>query len=83
MSVDDDDEQNLNPSAVYELPFKITIERKLRSLQFKLIHNIVPTNQPQRLRKMNIKASPQCVQCTFPTETTIHMSFECPAVKLF
>ena len=31
---------------------------------------------------MNIKASPQCEQCNFPTETIIHMFFECPAVKL-
>ena len=37
-------EQTFTPSAVYELPFKITIENKLRSFQFKLIHNILPTN---------------------------------------
>ena len=38
-------EQTFTPSAVYELPFKITIESKLRSFQFKLIHNIFrPTN---------------------------------------
>ena len=46
-------EQTFTPSAVYELPFKITIENKLRSFQFKLIHNILPTNQ--RLWKMNVK----------------------------
>ena len=74
-------EQNLNPRAVYKLPFKITIENKLRSFQFKIIQNVIPTNQG--LWKMNIKASPQCEQCNFPTETTIHMFFECPAVKLF
>ena len=39
-------EQTFTPSAVYELPFKITIENKLRSFQFKLIHSILPTNQP-------------------------------------
>ena len=38
-------EQTFTPSAVYELPFKITIEIKLRSFQFKLIHNILLTNQ--------------------------------------
>ena len=42
-------EQTFTPSAVYELPFKITIENKLRSFQFKLIHNILPTNQPTPL----------------------------------
>ena len=34
-------EQIFTPSAVYELPYKITIENKLRSFQFKLIHNIL------------------------------------------
>ena len=36
--------QVLNVKAVYELPFEVTIENKLRSFQFKLIHNIIPTN---------------------------------------
>ena len=45
-------EQTFTPGAVYELPFQITIENKLRSFQFKLIHNILPTNQ--RLWKMNV-----------------------------
>ena len=58
-------EQKLIPSAVYELPFKVTIENTLRSFQFKLLHNIMPTNQ--RLWKMNIKTSPQCEACNFPT----------------
>lgn len=48
-------EQKLNPSAFYELAFKVTIEKKLRSFQFKLLHNIIPANQ--RLWKMNIKTS--------------------------
>ena len=50
-------EQTFAPRAVYELPFKITIENKLRSFQFKLIHNILPTNQ--RLWKINVKSSPK------------------------
>ena len=47
-------EQTFTPSTVYELPFKITIENKLRSFQFKLIHNVLPTNQ--RLWKMKVKS---------------------------
>jgi len=39
--------------AVYELPFKVTVENKLRSYQFKLIHNIIPTNLS--LYKMSMK----------------------------
>ena len=74
-------EQTFTPSAVYELPFKITIENKLRSFQFKLIHNILPTNQ--RLWKMNVKSSPKCEQCDAPCETISHIFYECPAVKSF
>ena len=74
-------EQTFTPRAVYELPFKITIENKLRSLQFKLIHNILPTNQ--RLSKMNVKSSPKCEQCDAPCQTTSHLFYECPVVKMF
>ena len=74
-------EQTFTPSAVYELPFKITIENKLRSFQFKLIHNILPTNQC--LWKMNVKSSPKCEQCDAPCETISHIFHECPAVKRF
>ena len=64
-------EQTFTPSAVYELPFKITIENKPRSFQLKLIHNILPTNQ--RLWKMNVKSSPKCEQCDAPCETISHI----------
>jgi len=33
-----------NVKVVYELPFKVTVENKLRSFQFRIIHNIIPTN---------------------------------------
>ena len=36
--------QVLNVKDVYELPLKVTVENKLRSFQFKIIHNIMPTN---------------------------------------
>ena len=48
--------QVLNVKAVHELPFKITVENKLRNFQFKLIHNIIPTTHS--LYKTYIKASP-------------------------
>ena len=63
--------QVLNVKAVHELPFKITVENKLRRFQFKLIHNIIPTNHS--LYKMNIKASPECERCLVPSETPINM----------
>ena len=70
-----------NVKAVYELPFKVTVENKLRSFQFKLIHNIIPTNLS--LYKMNIKDSPKCDRCLFQNETLVHMFCECPDVKIF
>ena len=73
--------QKFTPSAVYELPFKITIENELRSFQFKLIPNILPTNQ--RHWKMNVKSSPKCEQCDAHCETISHIFYECPSVKIF
>ena len=37
-------EQNLSTKAVYELPFKDTMENKLKCFQYKVVHNILPTN---------------------------------------
>jgi len=73
--------QVLNVKAVYELPFKVTVENKLRNFQFKLIHNIIPTNLS--LYKMSIQDSPRCDRCLFQNETLVHMFFECPDVKIF
>ena len=70
-----------NVKAFYELPFKVTVENKLRSFQFKLIHNIIPTNLS--LYKMTIKDSPRCNRCLFQNETLFHMFCECPDVKIF
>ena len=65
-----------NVKAVYELPFKVTVENKLRSFQFQLIHNIIPTNLS--IYKMNIKDSPRCNRCLFQNETLVRMFCECP-----
>ena len=70
-----------NVKDVYELPFKVTVENKLRSFQFKIIHNIIPTNLS--LYKMNIKESPQCEHCLFQNETLVHMFLECSVVEPF
>ena len=60
-------------------PLKVTVENKLRSFQFKLMQNIIPTNHS--LYKMNIKASPGCERCLVPNETLIHMLCKCPDVN--
>ena len=42
-------EQNLPVKAIFELPFKVTMENKLRCFQYKVIHNILPTNNRTHL----------------------------------
>ena len=73
------EEQKLKPKEVYELPFKITIENKLRSFQFKLTHNLIPTNQ--LLFKMKIKTSHNCERCESPNETISHIFYDCCKVS--
>ena len=51
-------EKHLFIKAICELPFKVTLENKLRCFQYKVIHNILPTNS--RLHKMKLKTSPSC-----------------------
>ena len=68
-------------NAIYELPFKVTLENKLRCFQYKLIHNILPTNS--RLRKMKLKTSPSCDRCSSPYETLSHLLYECSTVQIF
>ena len=70
-----------NVKDVYEFAFKVTEENKLRSFQFKIIHNIIPTNLS--LYKMNIRESPQCKHCLFQNETLVHMSLERSVVEPF
>ena len=70
-----------NVKDVYELPFRVTVENKLRSFQYKLVHNIIPTNLS--LYKMKIKESPHCEHCRCQNETLLRRFCECPEVKLF
>ena len=62
-------EQVSNVKDVYELPFKVTVENKLKSFQFKILHNIIPTNLS--LYKMNVKEIPQC-EATKDVDVDLH-----------
>ena len=62
-------------SQIYTLPFKCTIEVKLREFQFKILHNILYTND--RLYKMKIVSSNICSFCSSDIETPIHLFYEC------
>ena len=74
-------EQNLSTKAVYELPFKVTMENKLRCFQCKVIHNILPTNS--NLYKMKLRTSPSCDRCSHPHENLFHLLYDCPSIQVF
>ena len=74
-------EHNLPVKAIYELPFKVTMENKLRCFQFKVIYNILPTNN--KLYKMKLKTSPSCDRCGNPNENLLHLLYECPRTQTF
>ena len=74
-------EQNLLTKAVYELPFKVTIENKLRCFQYKMLHNILPTNS--NLYKMKLRTSPSCDRCSHPHENFFYPLYESPCIQFF
>ena len=74
-------EQNISTKAVYELPFKVTMENKLRCFQYKVVHNILPTNS--NLYNMKLRTSPSCDCCSHPHENLVHLLYECPVIQIF
>ena len=68
-----------NLKVVYELPLKVTVENKMRSFQFKLIYNIIPTNHS--LYKM-IVASPKCERCLFQMKCLFTCFLNAPMLNL-
>ena len=62
-------------SQIYILPFKCTIEVKMRVFQFKLSHNILYTNN--RLYKMKLVESEMCTFCNSTLETPVHLFYDC------
>ena len=71
----------LDLKAVYLLSFKVTTENKLRCFQFKIIHNIIPTNL--RLWQMKIKPSPVCNLCKNSVGRIEHLFWNCEIVMPF
>ena len=74
-------EQNLTFKAIYELSFKVTMENKLRCFQYKVVHNILPTNS--KLYEMKLRTSPSCDRCNHPRENLLHLLYECPSTQIF
>lgn len=64
---------------IYSLPYKVTKETKLRFLQLKLIHQIIPTNN--WLFKCKLIDSKSCTFCNFQNESIDHLFWYCPNSK--
>ena len=66
---------------IYSLPFTVTIETKIREFQYKILNNIIFTNQ--KLFKLKMIESPLCTFCKRETESLEHLFFNCYVTKFF
>ncbi len=68
-------------SNLFLLPFKATLDTKLRWFQYRVVHNILPTNV--WLKKIGIINSDLCTFCQSDKETVKHLFVECNKVTDF
>ena len=66
---------------IFSLPFKITLNTKLREFQYKVLHRICYTNI--MLFKFGLAVSPLCYFCNKELETLEHFFFYCSKVSTF
>ena len=62
-------------NTAYKNIYKATIEVRLRVFQFKILHNVLPTNNI--LHRWKILDSPRCSFCFIAEETIHHLFCEC------
>ena len=66
---------------IYLLPFKTTLDTKLREFQYKILNRILYTNEMLfRFKKVD---SPLCDFCENELETVEHLFFLCTKVRIF
>ena len=66
---------------LFIMPWRVTIDSRLRWLQFRINHFILPTNK--WLHKIGTIASPNCLRCKTDIETLDHIFIHCPDVIVF
>ena len=66
---------------VYSLPFKITLDTKLREFHYKILHRIYYTTV--MLFKFGLSETPLCYFCDEELETLEHFLFHCKKVNTF
>jgi len=59
----------------------VTIETKIREFQYKILNNIIFTNQ--KLFKLKMIESPLCTFCKRETKSLKHLFFNCYVTKFF
>ena len=68
----------LNWQNIFLRPFEVCRSTKLQTLQYRILHRIVPCNRWQHTIK--IKDSPDCTVCK-ETDTINHFFFQCTDVQ--
>ena len=66
---------------IYSLPFVVTIETKIREFQYKLLNDIVFTNE--KLFRFKMTDSPLCSFFKKDVESLEHLLFHCTFVESF
>lgn len=66
---------------IYSLPFTVTTDTKIREFQYKLLNNIVFTND--KLFRFKMIDSPFCAFCQTEVESLEHLFFHCNVTKTF
>ena len=66
---------------IWSIPSLVTKETRLRVLQWKILHNIYPTNI--LLCKMKVRDDRMCSYCNDVVDYIQHFTFDCPTIKKF
>ena len=66
---------------IYSLPFTVTIEPKIREFQYKMLNNIVFTNE--KVFRLKMIDSLLCTFCKREIESIEHLFFHCNVTKTF
>ena len=74
-------EQNFSAKAIYELPYKVTMENKLRCFHYNVVHGILPTNS--NLYKMKLRISPSFDRSSHPKNIYFTCNMNAPVFKFF
>ena len=68
---------------VYSLPFRTTLESKLREFQYKILNNIVFTKYNDKLFRFGLSQSPNCTFCNEEPESLEHLLSRCKVSSEF